>query len=176
MSAPYTVRFEVRVECSVTVDSFAAVQDAQAYADMAGRIVRKSVESLEANGFSQTTKPRIRRIAELGEMRDRAVYEPPLRLIPDAESGMAIIAAVSEAWAVRRESILSNDKRRTVAEARQVVMYLLRQRGWELAQIGALLGREHSTVSHGVANLTTRLRVDKWLREMVHELKGQVAA
>jgi chromosomal replication initiator protein len=55
--------------------------------------------------------------------------------------------------------LLSTSREMTVAQARQVAMYLLREdAGLTASQIGQELGRDHSTVLHGHARIASALR------------------
>jgi chromosomal replication initiator protein len=54
--------------------------------------------------------------------------------------------------------LLSKSREMTVAQARQVAMYLLREdAGLTASQIGQELGRDHSTVLHGHARIASAL-------------------
>ena len=55
--------------------------------------------------------------------------------------------------------LLSTSREMTVAQARQVAMYLLREdAGLTASQIGQELGRDHSTVLHGHARIASALK------------------
>ncbi len=61
-----------------------------------------------------------------------------------------IVDAVSEATGIPARHILSQKRTAAVARARQIVMYEARQAGLSLTQIGDAMGRDHTTVMHGI--------------------------
>jgi len=74
------------------------------------------------------------------------------------------------------EDITGARRTKSVADARHLAMYLLREdSALSLPQIGALFGgRDHSTVAHGVAKITTELRRDEQLRATVAALRERI--
>jgi len=68
----------------------------------------------------------------------------------------AVLAATCDYYALPRQTLLSKSRAMTVAQARQVAMYLLREdAGLTAAQTGQRLGRDHSTVLSGYARIET---------------------
>lgn len=61
-----------------------------------------------------------------------------------------IVQQVSQETGIRWTSIMSNKRTRHIAHARQLVMYVARREGFTLGEIGAFLGRDHTTIMHGV--------------------------
>lgn len=61
-----------------------------------------------------------------------------------------IVEAVSEATGIPARHILSQKRTAPIARARQIVMYEARLAGLSYPQIGEALGRDHSSVVHGV--------------------------
>lgn len=95
--------------------------------------------------------------------------------------------AVAAGYGASVAQLCQPGRRREVAEARQVAMFLMRaDLCWPLetrnaafpcARIGAILGeRDHSTVLHGVAVIAARLDTDKALRFMVGGLRAELDA
>lgn len=72
---------------------------------------------------------------------------------------LLIVDAVSEQTGIPARHILSQKRTAPVARARQIVMYEARLAGLTYPQIGDALGRDHSSVVHGV-------RVEKKRRGM----------
>ena len=60
------------------------------------------------------------------------------------------VRLVSLATGIQQQFIYSNDKGARVARARQAAMYIAYQAGVSLSAIGRSLGRDHSTVLHGI--------------------------
>jgi chromosomal replication initiator protein len=70
----------------------------------------------------------------------------------------AVLQAICDYYGVSRPMLLSTSREMTVAQARQVAMYLLREdAGLTASQIGQELGRDHSTVLHGHARIARAL-------------------
>ena len=66
-----------------------------------------------------------------------------------------ILELVSRECAVSVDGLMGNGKSRRIARPRQLVMWLLRQTTFmSFEQIGDALGRDHSTVVHGVRRIT----------------------
>src|SRR5919202_3407013 len=70
----------------------------------------------------------------------------------------ALLQAICDYYGVSRPMLLSKSREMTVAQARQVAMYLLREdAGLTATQVGQELGRDHSTVLHGHARIASAL-------------------
>jgi chromosomal replication initiator protein len=71
----------------------------------------------------------------------------------------AVLMATCAYYGVPRQILLGKSRVMTVAEARQVAMYLLREEtGLTATQVGQELGRDHSTVLHGHARIAGAVR------------------
>src|ERR687886_133192 len=71
----------------------------------------------------------------------------------------AVLQAICDYYGVSRPMLMSTSREMTVAQARQVAMYLLREdAGLTASQIGHELGRDHSTVLHGHARIAGALK------------------
>jgi chromosomal replication initiator protein len=88
-----------------------------------------------------------------------------------------IIEATCEVFRVSRNLIMGRDRRKKVAEARMVIMYLGREfTNLTLAQIGEEVGgRDHSTVSHGVAKVAKAMDEDPYLKQMVQQVMRKLS-
>ncbi len=70
----------------------------------------------------------------------------------------AVLQAVCDYYGLQRTVLLGKSREMTVAQARQVAMFLLREdAGLTATQVGQELGRDHSTVLHGHARIATAL-------------------
>src|ERR687884_447072 len=70
-----------------------------------------------------------------------------------------VLQAICDYYGVSRPMLLGKSRELTVAQARQVAMYLLREdAGLTASQIGQELGRDHSTVLHGHARIASALK------------------
>ena len=80
----------------------------------------------------------------------------------------ALLQAICDYYGVSRPMLLSTSREMTVAQARQVAMYLLREdAGLTASQIGQELGRDHSTVLHGHARIAGALKGDDAIMTVV---------
>ena len=69
-----------------------------------------------------------------------------------------ILAAVCDYYGIPQNILLGKSREMTVAQARQVAMYLLREdAGLTATQVGIELGRDHSTVLYGHARVSAAL-------------------
>ena len=89
-----------------------------------------------------------------------------------------VLDTVARHFGVSVEQILGRGRTATVAQARQVVMYLLAvEMGMPPTTIGrALSGRNHSTVIHGVERIRAAITGDDRLRQSVNSIKAALYA
>jgi chromosomal replication initiator protein len=91
--------------------------------------------------------------AQVASEINRAARQPPGRV-----RAAAVVHAVCAYYGLPRAVLLSKSREMTVAQARQVAMYLLREdAGLTATQVGQELGRDHSTVLHGHARIARAL-------------------
>lgn len=85
-----------------------------------------------------------------------------IELSSDARPVDEILDVVGSVFGAESEAILSRNRSKTVALARQVVMYLLRtEENYSYPQIGEFLGgRDHSTIIHGIEKIVGLLKCD----------------
>ncbi|MBX3048077.1 MAG: chromosomal replication initiator protein DnaA [Anaerolineales bacterium] len=99
-------------------------------------------------------------------------------LLPDPQpmEPEQLVEAVSRAFSISMERLLSRERSAEVALARQVAMYLLREEAQlSLPAIGELLGgRDHTTVMHGCQKINELLEHDERLRRQVSNLREQL--
>lgn len=67
-----------------------------------------------------------------------------------------LLSAVASATGIPASEILGRSHRWPVADARHVLAYALRERGWSYPRIGAALGRDHTTIMHAVDKVRWR--------------------
>lgn len=112
---------------------------------------------------------------------------PPPELVPEPVlkpatptwegEGHRIVRVVCERFAISSEDIRSNSRAAQTVMARQICMTLLREfTNLSFAKVGRLLGRDHTTVVHGVKRMT-RLRttdpaIAALFRELIEQLGG----
>lgn len=64
-----------------------------------------------------------------------------------------LVEAAASALKTYPALVMSATREAPAARARQVVAYVLREDGLSLPHIGALLGRDHSTVHHAITKV-----------------------
>lgn len=87
-----------------------------------------------------------------------------------------IISMVEEHLKVSREQILSKERTREIACARQVAMYLCKQHTKApLAAIGSAFGgRNHATVLHAYKAVMNMIETDKTIRKHIEEMERKL--
>ena len=68
-----------------------------------------------------------------------------------------VLAATLEASGVRREVLISEERKGRITKWRHAAMYVCREQGYSLPQIGAVFARDHSSVLHGVKTIRRRV-------------------
>ena len=83
---------------------------------------------------------------------------------------------VCKEFNVRPEDLLSKIRKRTIAEPRQIAMYLSRKYTEDpLAVIGKTIGnRDHSTVVYAIKTVQTQLEIDEKYRNKIELLRHQI--
>lgn len=85
-----------------------------------------------------------------------------------------IITATAEVYGVSVEDVISDSHKRTIAEARQMAMYLCHEKTWlDLTDIGIVFGRKHPTVIHAIRKVEGLLEFDRLTKrnyELINEL------
>lgn len=82
----------------------------------------------------------------------------------------AVVDAVCATFHVQPSGLMGGSRSSRVTWPRLVAYYLLREHlGWTYADIGAVFGRDHATVCHGVQRVAARCRVARVDREIVED-------
>jgi chromosomal replication initiator protein len=144
--------------------------------ELIAKRVQKNVRELEG------TLNRIVAFSRL--MNSPVTLESTSRILDDLYSDAArhsidperIIEEVSRYYRISPENILGRSRTQRIAQARQVVMYLLI---YELemspTQVGRLLGgRDHATVIHGAGKINGEINEDGQLRQDVLTIKEAI--
>jgi chromosomal replication initiator protein len=83
-----------------------------------------------------------------------------------------ICDTVANYYCVGARDFLSRNRSRRFAHCRQIAMYLAREHGdYSLMDIGLYLGRDHTTVLHGVLAVARRIDADWELRTQIRVLR-----
>lgn len=97
---------------------------------------------------------------------------------PEHTTPDRILAAVSERFGVRPDSLVGKRRTQAIALPRQVAMYLMRHlTELSLVEIGRVFGgRDHSTVIHACKQVAERIAGDDVFRDKVNALFSTVAS
>lgn len=68
----------------------------------------------------------------------------------EREPTMAIIERAAKRFGLTAADVLSKNRLKSVAHARHLAAWLLRDQGWSYQEIGKILGRHHTTVMNSV--------------------------
>ena len=87
-----------------------------------------------------------------------------------------IITTVANFFGVDTEMLTGKRRDKTAVLARQVAMYLLRERNHcSLAEIGKMLGdRDHTTVMHGCEKIAAEIDVNPQLQESIDDIRKKL--
>ncbi len=85
-----------------------------------------------------------------------------------------ITSQVCQHFNVSEKMVYTKSRKREIAQARQVAMYLAKQlTDKSLSEIGAAMGnRNHATVLHSIHNVSEQMEVDSFLRRSVRQLEN----
>ena len=117
------------------------------------RDLEAALTSLAAEAAARGSPATAALAAQVAAEINRAARQPRGRTQIEA-----VLQAICDYYGVSRPVLVSKSREMTVAQARQVAMYLLREdAGLTASQIGQELGRDHSTVLHGHARIASAL-------------------
>lgn len=86
-------------------------------------------------------------------------------------SEQAVLQAVCQRFGLTTQDILGDQRSREVLMARQIAMYLLREKArLPLQQIGQMFGKNHSTVLHAYNRVKTSLNNDTEITNIIYDL------
>lgn len=75
----------------------------------------------------------------------------------------ALVNRACRACGVSKEELLSNSRKRDVVVARQMLCYVLRQKGYAWHMCGRVVGRDHATAMHGARVFAEQLSLGEKL-------------
>ena len=76
--------------------------------------------------------------------------------------------AVANEFGVASKDLSSPSRTASLVRARQAVMFLAKREGYALTEIGgALGGRDHSTISHGIGKTALRMVANKTFAQRI---------
>ena len=111
-------------------------------------------------------------VALAREVSSQIVKENDAELTADK-----IIGTVCDYFNITRDEILSKSRKREIAQARQIAMYLCRKlMSQSLSAIGAELGgKDHATVLHACNTVEDLTQTDKNFRKYVNDIETLVS-
>src|SRR5690606_9856807 len=90
-------------------------------------------------------------------------------------SATDVIEAVCEHFNVSEKDLRGRARTRDIAHPRQVAMYLLREETEiSLEEVGRTLGRDHTTVMHGIRKIEKQLEEDVQLRAAIMAIREEL--
>lgn len=96
--------------------------------------------------------------------------------VPQVPAEQAVLQAVCERFGLTTQDILGEQRSREVLMARQIAMYLLRERAHlSLQQIGQMFGKNHSTVLHAYNRVKTSLHKDLEVTNIIVDLNNIIS-
>ena len=157
---------EQNVELRPDVGNFLASRARNNIRELEGSLNRVLAYSRLTNASPITLDVATRALAALTPARNSA---------PDPDS---ILRAVSSYFGITLPTLTSKIRTQSVADARHIAMYLLREDAHlALKRIGLLLGhRDHATVIHGVKKVTHALNGDPLLTSQLAEIRASASA
>jgi chromosomal replication initiator protein len=100
------------------------------------------------------------------------VDEKQVHAVPTEQ---AVLQAVCQRFGLSTQDILGDQRSREVLMARQVAMYLLREKAQlPLQQIGQMFGKNHSTVLHAYNRVKTSLNKDMEITSIIYDLNDML--
>lgn len=91
--------------------------------------------------------------------------------VPVIPTEQAVLQAVCQRFGLTAQDILGDQRSREVLMARQIAMYLLREKAQlPLQQIGQMFGKNHSTVLHACNRVRSSLHRDAEITSIIHDL------
>ena len=99
------------------------------------------------------------------------VEQSGARVAKDTMDSQRILSEVAGHFGLGVEDLVSVSRKRAISVPRQVAMYLLvHEMGLAFTEVGRLLGgRNHKTVTHGVARVSAEIQRDT---ELCHDVQA----
>jgi len=86
------------------------------------------------------------------------------------------LEVVSKRTGATRKEILGRNRKPRIVVPRQIVCWIMRNRGWDYASIGALMNSHHGTIIHSCKVINTYIAMEEKFRKVWPELDGRAIA
>ena len=86
-----------------------------------------------------------------------------------------LIKEAAALFQVDQALILSESRAAPAVEVRYAIVWTLRNNGWSVEDIGALLNRDHTTITHALKALRQRVQRDKRFVQKLDQLRVEVS-
>lgn len=106
--------------------------------------------------------------AALTEHERRVAEAVAARWAPPCDPA-GVVDGVASIFGISPTEIFGRSRRAIIADARCVVVYLLRERGWHQTELAAYLLRDHSTIAHLEHRIASSHELRALARDLVHE-------
>lgn len=100
---------------------------------------------------------------------------PGIRRLEMGAKASRIIQSVCEHYGIAEKKIYMRSRRRAICEPRQVAMFLLREAGLTLGEVGSRLkGYDHTSVIHSVARIKDLIEIGDRVKYDVERIRERV--
>lgn len=86
-----------------------------------------------------------------------------------------ILAVCCQRFRIEEDLVRSRTHLQSVSQCRKTCMYLMRQTGATYVSIAEFLGRDHSTIVHGVQQVEAMLRERPASERFLNEIRQEIA-
>ena len=142
--------------------------------------LKQNIRELEGSLNRIIAYARLLRAQITPELAARALKDVAgTKELPEARGSLgSILGTVARTFELNIDDLLGRKRDKEVAQARQVAMYVLRQKnGYSLSDIGSALGgRNPSTVSYACEKVTQDMANSHLLRRKVEDIQKKLAS
>ena len=94
---------------------------------------------------------------------------------PDLETRIAILRKKADMDRLRVDELRSHNRSRTLVQARQIAMYLVREMtDLSLPKTGEVFGKDHTTVLHAIQKVKTLVSEKRAVYHQIQELTQRI--
>ncbi len=110
------------------------------------------------------------------DMAERVLSEYLKKAERNSVDSKAILVYVAKRYNITKDDITGKKRDANIKNARHICAYLLREIiGLTYKEIGALLGKHHSTIIDSCNNIESKMRESEMFRRQINEMKAEVS-
>ncbi|MBP9552507.1 chromosomal replication initiator protein DnaA [Candidatus Saccharibacteria bacterium] len=133
--------------------------------------IRTNIRELEGTLNQLLAIAEMRGVQPDAEMAEGMISETIRTNRPQHLTYKKIIDKASKFYQIPKDDLLGRSRTKDINRARQVSCYLMKyELKMSFPQIGAVFGRDHSTIINGVTNIEKSLKLDLAMREQINAL------